>query len=178
MEPLYLCGSALLWSHPKGILLKWSTLRSAAGIDWPVTLLVTEVAKELNSKVRHQPVPPYISSAVFSGCFSGGWPLPKGVQSFWGFGADIAVTYLLRGLLWILTIGRLQRSQKQAGTSCRLHRARLTECRKLNRGWANMRSTPLSLWRLHPGQDTDPCSLHSSCCTDRLLPRRWWKWTV
>lgn len=55
-NPYTFAGSALLWSHPKGMLLKWAVFRSTAGINWAVTQSVTEAGRKLNSKVRHHPV--------------------------------------------------------------------------------------------------------------------------
>jgi len=37
MDPLYLCRLTVLWSHPDGMLLKLTTLRITAGVNWAGT---------------------------------------------------------------------------------------------------------------------------------------------
>lgn len=143
-NPYTFAGSAVLWSHPDGMLLKLTILRSTAGVNWPGTQSVTEARRKLNRKLRHRPKSfsfLVLLSWVHPPPFSGKWPLLIRFQSFlWRFGTDITVAYLLKGLLWILTVGRLHWSQRQEWTSRLLQRLPL---------WSRWGWTRLSKHEIH-----------------------------
>lgn len=133
-NPFTFAGSAFLWSHPTGTLLKLTILRSIGSINWAVTQSVTQAGRKLNSKVRHQLVLQiFFFYPVFLVCpssffffFSGEWPLLKGFNPFSEGLAQTSLWLICwRGLLWILTVGRLHWSHRQEWTSRRLQRVPL-----------------------------------------------------
>lgn len=80
-----------------------------------------EAIRKQNSKLKHHPKSASFFGLVFKGSSASSseeWPLLFRFQSLLlRFGADIAVAYLLKGLLWILTAGSLHWSQRQEWTS-------------------------------------------------------------
>lgn len=53
--PFTFTSSAVLWSHPDGMLLKLTMLRSTAGVHWTGTESVKEAERKQISKLRHHP---------------------------------------------------------------------------------------------------------------------------
>lgn len=66
-NPYTFAGSAVLWSHPDGMLLKLTILRSTAGVNWAGRQSVTRGKKETEKQTEASSSPPHIFGPVFLG---------------------------------------------------------------------------------------------------------------
>lgn len=128
MGAIHHCWRSWALITAKGMLLILTTWRRTISILWASVRSVAR--RRLSGWSLHTSAPPF--SRVYPSLF------PERLLR-WRVsiseGTDVAVTYLLKRLLWILTVGRLHRSQRRERTSCRLSLLRIC-------GWTMLSNYP------------------------------------
>lgn len=153
-------------------------------MNWDGTQPVTDTRR----KLRHHSKSFFIFRPIFLGSSASSsrvWPLLIRLQSpLWRFGTDIAVAYLLKGLLWILTAGRLHWSHRQEWTSRLLQRVPLWnrwDWIRLNKHETSATLSVKATFRVRDSAQfayIPPAALLGSPVSSWILPGSWWKWMV